>query len=722
MDLAASLREFTDDELLVFLTARPDLVERGGSSSFVDLAARSLQLHSLQSIASTLTCFEQEVLDALLHLGTAAASIDVAALPAQPSDPALIEPTLNRLRVLGLVTRVATERGGHHYEVVKEVRRVVPAPFALHPPLAKLLDRYSVPDLRTMAFNVGLPERTIGKVGLISDLISRIGTPEGLSRVFERGSFEAESLLRSIHDDLFAMLPLDTRPWTRSTIPEQIGWLLGHGLLLPLSVDTVVIAREVAVVLRGGAPTPSFTPTPPEVITRGGHLSPSVRSPGVEFTASGVVEAVAAIGSAWARNPPVPLRTDGVGVKDIRALAKGLGIDERATARLIELGGLAGLFAVDPFANQVGPTTAFDEWLADEPLSRWCLLAHTWAHSTTSLSRVVRRDDSERSDAPLSPTWESSVDEVWRRARVVEALGAASRGESVDVMSVAQRARWFSPARWGIALDYLDRVETILEEASLIGAMAGGSLTDMARALWLDPAPDALERAAERIFKPAVSVFTVSGDLSAIAPSELSSSVALELGLLADLVSKGGAVVYRFTESSLRGALDHGRSVAEIHEFLANHARPGVPQPLTYLIDDVGRRYGSVRVGSALAYVRVDDPAVMAELVRAKKVGKLRLRQLAPTVAVSTLAPVKVVKALREAGFLPVEEGENGVVVKQQAVALSGGGRTRNRQDSAKSAAVWGSLRGATEKGGPSVAPVVGSNVRALLHTLRAKG
>ena len=48
MELAASLRAFTDEELIAFLTARPDLAER--VASFVDIAVRSVQTVSLQRV------------------------------------------------------------------------------------------------------------------------------------------------------------------------------------------------------------------------------------------------------------------------------------------------------------------------------------------------------------------------------------------------------------------------------------------------------------------------------------------------------------------------------------------------------------------------------------------------------------------------------------------------------------------------------------------------
>ena len=40
------------------------------------------------------------------------------------------------------------------------------------------------------------------------------------------------------------------------------------------------------------------------------------------------------------------------------------------------------------------------------------------------------------------------------------------------------------------------------------------------------------------------------------------------LGVLADVESKGGATVYRFTPESVRRALDAGRSASDLHAFL----------------------------------------------------------------------------------------------------------------------------------------------------------
>ena len=78
-----------------------------------------------------------------------------------------------------------------------------------------------------------------------------------------------------------------------------------------------------------------------------------------------------------------------------------------------------------------------------------------------------------------------------------------------------------------------------------------------------------------------------------------------DLRLLADQESRGGGGVFRFSAASMRRAFDAGWSADDVHRWLAEHSSTGVPQPLQYLVDDVARRHGSIRVGPAGSYLRV---------------------------------------------------------------------------------------------------------------------
>lgn len=161
----------------------------------------------------------------------------------------------------------------------------------------------------------------------------------------------------------------------------------------------------------------------------------------------------------------------------------------------------------------------------------------------------------------------------------------------------------------------------------------------------------------------------LQADLTAVAPGPLRRPLADVLDVLADVESKGGATVYRFTPGSVRRALDAGQTAADLHAFLAAHSRTPVPQPLAYLIDDVARRHGHLRVGAASAYVRCDDDAVLNEILADKRAAGLGLRRLAPTVLAARTDPAGLLEGLRSMGFAPAAESPEGDVLITRAHA-----------------------------------------------------
>ncbi|MEM7272453.1 MAG: helicase-associated domain-containing protein, partial [Actinomycetota bacterium] len=93
--------------------------------------------------------------------------------------------------------------------------------------------------------------------------------------------------------------------------------------------------------------------------------------------------------------------------------------------------------------------------------------------------------------------------------------------------------------------------------------------------------------------------------------------------------------------------------------FLTEHSLAGIPQPLSYLITDVARRYGTIRVQPAQSVIITADDVGAVELGANRKAAALGLRLIAPTVLTSPLDPVTVVEALRELGLFPVLEGSS---------------------------------------------------------------
>jgi hypothetical protein len=88
---------------------------------------------------------------------------------------------------------------------------------------------------------------------------------------------------------------------------------------------------------------------------------------------------------------------------------------------------------------------------------------------------------------------------------------------------------------------------------------------------------------------------------------------------------------------------------------------------LTYLIGDVARRHGAVRVRSIGCVLRADDPALLAEIASVRALSGLGLTILAPTVLASAKPADETLDALRAAGYAPVGESADGTVRVQQA-------------------------------------------------------
>ncbi|MFD0540241.1 helicase-associated domain-containing protein [Actinomadura luteofluorescens] len=176
-------------------------------------------------------------------------------------------------------------------------------------------------------------------------------------------------------------------------------------------------------------------------------------------------------------------------------------------------------------------------------------------------------------------------------------------------------------------------------------------------------AGDDPEPALEKYLPDPVDEILVQADLTAVAPGPLVTELARELALAADVESTGGATVYRFTPESVRRALDAGRTAADVTDLLTRHSATPLPQPLLYLIDDVARRHGHLRVGALSSYVRTDAPATLDEILADRRAAPLRLYRLAPTVLASGLQRADLLDGLRAMGLAPVAEAPGGGVI-----------------------------------------------------------
>ncbi|MEN9325298.1 MAG: hypothetical protein RL414_1052, partial [Actinomycetota bacterium] len=160
----------------------------------------------------------------------------------------------------------------------------------------------------------------------------------------------------------------------------------------------------------------------------------------------------------------------------------------------------------------------------------------------------------------------------------------------------------------------------------------------------------------------------IQADNSAIAPGPLTLEIANAIGTIADIESRGGATVYRFSEGSIRRGLDHGQTGDQIKDFLKRVSKTPVPQPLEYLINDVSKRHGRLRVGVGNSYIRCEDEGIIQQIVHDKKLESIHIRKLAPQVLISDTELHDLVNVLRDAGYLPAMENDSGILVSAPKV------------------------------------------------------
>ena len=376
--------------------------------------------------------------------------------------------------------------------------------------------------------------------------------------------------------------------------------------------------------------------------------------------ALGVLRQVELLIAFWSRTPAPVLKSGGAGVRELRRAAKEMDTDETTAALLIELAAAADLVGQsDGVAPDWVPTTQADVWAVGGPELRWSLLARAWLDLPRLPGLVGRKDDAGRPINVLSDGVRRPLVPRDRR-RILEGLADLAPGSAPgSATALADVLAWRAPRRGGRLRDEV--VGWVLAEATTLGVVALDALSTPGRALLGDQ--DGIVAALRVTLPEPVDHVLLQADLTAVAPGPLEPELARELDLVAEVESAGGATVYRFTEATVRRALDSGRSAADLHELLRKRSATPVPQGLTYLIDDIARRHGRLRGGAAASFLRSDDEVLIAEVIAHPSSFGLELRRIAPTVVVSPLPLVELLDGLRAAGFSPAAEDTGGAVL-----------------------------------------------------------
>ncbi|WP_234323385.1 helicase C-terminal domain-containing protein [Streptomyces bikiniensis] len=702
--LAEALRARGDEGLAALLRARPDLLNpvpndltqlatRAGTRGSVVRALERLDRFALQTAEALAVAPDPApypVLLALLTGDEGDAEIE-AALPGAVAllrEQALVWGGDDRLRLVRTARELLSPSPQH------------PSPTGLGPTVAEATSGMSPGRVQEIIAAAGLPA-THDPVSAVAALTGLFTDRARMGAFLDGAPPEALAVLdRLVWGPPYGEVTANPAPPVR--------WLRDRGLLLPVSARTMVLPREVALHLRGGRAHRAPEPVAPEVAVLREHRPQVVdgAAAGQAYTALATVEELL---KSWDEGGPQVLRAGGLSVRDLRRTAAALDVTEQVAAFWLELCHGAGLLASDGEADErYAPTPAYDDWLDLPPAERWARLVAPWLASTRTPGLVGGQDAKGRALSALGPDLDRAAAPEVRR-RVLGLLATLPPGAAADPETLFARLRWERPLRGaaagpatespgpGPALpdDLRSRLARwALAEAELLGLTGRGALSAPARALLNLPLAEAASPAdegggveesvaAERaaallapLLPEAVDHVLLQADLTAVAPGPLRRPLADALAVLADVESKGGATVYRFTPGSVRRALDSGLAASDVHAFLAAHSRTPVPQPLAYLVDDVARRHGHLRVGAASAYVRCDDDTVLGEILADRRSAALGLRRLAPTVLAAQADPAALLEGLRAMGYAPAAESAEGDVLVTRADAYRTPART----------------------------------------------
>jgi hypothetical protein len=520
-------------------------------------------------------------------------------------------------------------------------------PLGLGTPAAELLGLASAYQVKEIARKLHLPHSG-SKAAMIARIVDRYRDRAALDTLLATGPKGVrEVLARFAHRG-----PVRDAPGIQSyyspddpMTPDR--WAASQGLLFMRGWHLAEMPREVALTLRGPDWRAPFAPAPPAVKSVSGDLTAIGHE---AATAAGhLLDRAGALLDRAVSAPVALLRSGGVGQREVKRLARELHCGAEEIRVLLEVLYAAGLLP-ESSGGHVSHPDAAGRWSAAAGGARLTGLLEAWWRMDNA---ALRREANGTWPAVLSVPAEDGLVAAAVRRAVLAVLARLPEGTEAPDLTAA--VEWECPL---YPADLLAEFAAgALAEARVLGLVVGDAISGLGRAL-VDGDPAA---AAEEMLGVARQEALFGPDLTAVVTGPPTADLARLLDRVADRESRGNASVWRFSPASVRRALDQGYAADELLAALAAVASGALPQSLGYLLRDVSRRHGEVTVTDVVCVVRAADPALLVEIAGHRKLAKLGLRALAPTVLASPLPATATLAALREAGYAPVPAGVDGV-------------------------------------------------------------
>ncbi len=324
----------------------------------------------------------------------------------------------------------------------------------------------------------------------------------------------------------------------------------------------------------------------------------------------------------------------GLALPDVKLFSAHLGIDGDQVKQLWEIARLTGVLTSLDNRWVLGPNAA--TWFSSNTEARWQTLCDTW----------------------------------------LALLGSDANGDlkshfaDLESVSLGRSLEWIYP----------------LSDA--LGASKQLRLTDFAEAIgltshglpqpWFGKVIEGQAKAAQSSIKahfPATSNrIIVQADLSVIAPGPLALDLEKKLRAVLEADKVGLASHFRISALSLSYALETGLAVDQIQSTLVELSGKALPQPVEYLLADVARRFGRLRVvadeSGVSSFIEVHEPALAIELANDLRLRSLGLRQIEQLRLFTKFSTDVAYYTLRENGHLAVRVTAKGKIVSPEKIAF----------------------------------------------------
>lgn len=677
MSESLTQRLVTLDEpaLTTLLTRRPDALRGAEPRDLAELGELYSHPASLFAALSRLPCPCLQLVEAAAALGSGTTRARLLSfLDDADCSPrgheADVDDVLSQLYAVALAWPGKEGR----IRVPDAVGSMFGAPLRLGQPLAQLLPTITVDQMRGIQDALGL-ERGHDKADATASLQHHLGQPDVVRAIVAKATpsvraelirhAEGNDMLFSddFDDDPYVGLSVDTRPSagydagrgsSGSSYVEARRWAADRGIMIGSNWSySWSMPAEVTLALRGPDYRAPFTAQAPAMNTN--DVEPDAVESESAVAATAFADHALAILDRVHRSPLPRLKSGGVGVRELKRLAKTVACSEVDARMSLELAHGSGL--LETSSDQVCTSERFGPWRAQDPGIRFTVLLRAWLRMGRTPSEA--HDLEDKSIPALAPKEDCAGCRESRLALLEETSRSAS-GVAADRSCVAPVMLWRRPLLHGSPQDGGMPFATLWHEAELLGLLSHNAISHLGHVV-LEGNEHAIAAQSSALLPRSSDLATFGTDLTAMVIGAPSARVSSLLDSCADREGRGGATIWRLCPNSVRRALDDGTTGPELERSLASVAATTLPQPLSYLIADVARRHGLLRVSPAVSVIRSEDTALLAEVAVNRRLKSLGLSLLAPTLLACEVPVEEALAAMRTAGYFPMPERKDDV-------------------------------------------------------------